>query len=157
MTFAAELTRRESPIVRGVRRASIVVAGVYIVLAAWGFYRRIRQVLWIELETSGSVLAPGAVVGYDVITSGEVHNRIRLDLVQGTHRETLLEQRARLSSSNTVDPRIFRYRPTVTITSALLSRFQPGPAMLRVIGFGDSKLLHTPPPRIRELPVELRR
>ena len=155
-TFAAELARRESRVVRHVRRAVLAVACIYAVLAAWGLYRRIRQVLRIDVHASSRVLVPGSTVGYDVVTSGEAQNRIRLELVQGERREVLLEQRARVSASNTIDPRVFRYTPTVTITPALLVRFHAGPATLRVTGFGGKKLLRTPAPRVRELRVELR-
>jgi hypothetical protein len=57
--------------------------------------------------------------------------------------------------ARSIDPRVFRYTPTVPITSALLARFQPGRATLRVTGFGAQKLLHTPAPRVRELVVRL--
>lgn len=155
-TFAAEMARRESRIVRRVRRAVIAVACVYAVFAAWGMYRRIRQVLHIEVHASSRILAPGSLVGYDVVTSGETQNRIRLELVQDTQHVILLEQRARVNAVNTLDPRVFRYTPAVTITPALLARFHPGPATLRVTGFGGQKLLRTPAPRVSELPVTLR-
>jgi hypothetical protein len=94
-------------------------------------------------------------VSYDVITSGETRNRIVLELEQGTHAETLLEQRARLNAVSAYDPRLFRYTPTVVITPELLARFAPGPATLRLTAFGGPKLLRTPPPRVRELRVTI--
>ena len=154
-TFATTLARRESPVVRFVRRALIAIACVYAVFAAWSFYRRIRQILRIELHASAPVLAPGSTVGYDVVASGEVQNRIRLELVQDAISVVLLEQRARVNSISALDPRVFRYTPTVTLTPTLLARFHRGPATLRVTGFGGQKLLHTPAPRIRELQVSL--
>ena len=101
-------------------------------------------------------MTPGSTVGYDVIASGEVPNRLRLELVQGARREVLLEQRASMNRVRSIDPRVFRYTPTVPITPALLARFRPGAATLRVTGFGGQKLLHTPAPRIDELQVRLR-
>jgi hypothetical protein len=91
-----------------------------------------------------------------VITSGETRNRILLELVQGTNRETLFEQRAQVNAVNTYDPRVFEYARTVAITPELLARFAPGPATLCLTGFGGPKLLRTPPPRVRELAVQLR-
>lgn len=123
----------------------------------WSMYRRIWQVLRIDLRASSTVLVPGATVRYDVITTGETQNRILLQLVQGTHAETLLEQRARVNSVSAYDPRVFQYTPTVRITAELLSRFTPGPATLRVTGFGGQKLLRTPRPRIREMEVQIAR
>jgi hypothetical protein len=156
-SFAAAMAQRESRVVRLVRRAMIAVACICVVSSAWGMYRRIWQILRIELRANSLVLAPGATVSYDVVTSGAVPNVIRLELVQGAHHEVLLEQRASINAVSDLDPRVFRYAPTVTITPALLARFQSGPAILRVTGFGGQKLLRTPAPRVRELQVRLQR
>ena len=109
----------------------------------------------IELLATATVLAPSATVGYDVITSGEVQNLIRLELVQGDRHETLLEQRAGTNRISAYDPRLFRYTPSVTIGPELLARFRAGPAALRLTVFGGQKLLHTPAPRVRQLQVSL--
>ena len=154
-TFAEAMGRRESRAVLRVRRGVIVVACIYAVSFSWSIYRRINQILRIEVDATSLVLIPGSRVGYDVITSGEVQNRIRLELVQGTRSEVLHEQRASVNRISGLDPRVFRYTPTVTITPVLLARFRPGPATLRVTGFGGTKLLHTPAPRVRELQVRL--
>jgi hypothetical protein len=89
------------------------------------------------------------------VTSGEAHNRIHLELIQGAQREVLHQHRTRVSSISALDPRVFRYTPTVTITPALLARFHSGSATLRVTGFGAQKLLRTPGPRVREVRVRL--
>ena len=122
---------------------------------SWSIFRRIRQVIRIEARATSLVLIPGSTVGYDVITSGEVPNRIRLELVQGARSEVLLEQRASHNRISGLDPRVFRYTPTVVVTPELLGRFHRGPAMLRVTGFGGPKLLRTPAPRVNELQVQL--
>ena len=150
------MPRRESRVVLWVRRALIAVVCVHSVLFCWSIYRRIWQVLRIEARMSSPVLTPGSTVGFDVVTSGETNNVIRLDLVQGEHREILIEQRARTNAFSAYDPRVFRYTPMVSITPELLARFQAGPATLRVTGFGGQKLLRTPPARVREVRVELR-
>ena len=154
-TFAAAMAKRESRVVLFVRRAVITVACLYAVSFSWSIYRRINQVLRIEARASSPVLVSGSMVGYDVVTSGEVQNRIRLELVQGARTELLVEQRANVNRISGLDPRVFRYTPTVTITPALLARFQGGPATLRVTAFGGMKLLRTPAPRVRELQVRL--
>jgi hypothetical protein len=146
---------RESRVTRWVRRALIAIVGIYACLFCWNIYRRVWQVLRIEPRATSTVLRPGATVGYDVVTSGEVPNLIRLELVQGARSEILLEQRSRLHSISAFDPRVYRSTPTVSITAAQLSRFQPGPATLRVTGFGGQKLLRTPDPRVAELRVQL--
>ena len=155
MTFAAAMPRGESRVVFWVRRALIAIACIHVVFFCWSMYRRIWQVQRIEARATSTVLVPGSVIGYDVITSGEVPNLIRLELVQGAQREILLEQRARVNSVSAYDPRVFRYTPTVTLTQELLARFRTGPATLRVTAFGGMKLLRTPAPRVRELQVRL--
>jgi hypothetical protein len=150
------IARRESSFVFWLKRGCVAVVCVHLVFSAWGTYRRLWQVLRLDLHASSLVLAPGATVSYDVITSGETHNRILLELVQGTKTETLFEQRAEVNRVNTYDPSVFESQRTVRITPELLQRFAPGPATLRLTGFGGEKLLRTPPPRVRELTVELR-
>jgi hypothetical protein len=146
---------RESRVTRSIRGAVIAIAGIYAVFFSWNMYRRIWQVLRIEPRAASAVLRPGDTVGYDVITSGTVRNRLRLELVQGAHSELLFEQLSNSSTQAVFDVRLFRHRPAVTITPELLSRFQPGPATLRVTGFGALKLLRAPGPRVAELGVQL--
>jgi hypothetical protein len=140
---------------RWMARIVIVAAWVNIVLFSWSIYRRVRQVLRIELSVSSPVLVPGTTVSTDVITSGEVPNPIRLELVQGARAETLLVRHGGLSTVRSYDPRLFRYTPSVVITSELLARFATGPATLRLTGVGMQKLLRTPAPRVRELQVTI--
>jgi hypothetical protein len=126
-----------------------------MVFFTWSIYRRLRQIIYIELRASATTLAPGATVSYDVVASGEVHNRIRLELVQGTHAETLREERSRVNYISSYDPRVFRYERTTLISPEMLTRFAAGPATLRLTGFGSQKLLQTPAPRVRELAVQI--
>jgi hypothetical protein len=124
-------------------------------LFCWSIYRRIWQVQRIEVIAPATVLVPSAVVGYDVVTSGEVRNLIRLELVQGAEHATLLEQRGDVNRVSAYDPRMFRYKPKVTLGPDLISRFSAGPATLRLTVFGGQKLLRTPAPRVREVEVQL--
>jgi hypothetical protein len=154
--YALAMPFRESRATLWVRRAVIAIAGIYALFFCWSMYRRIWQVVRIEAHASSTVLRPGSTVGYDVVTGGEVRNLIRLELVQGAHTEILFEERSQLRRVATFDVRLYRYTPKVSITPELLSRFQPGPARLRVTGFGSQKLLRTPGPRAAELSVELK-
>ena len=153
--FGIFMPRRESTSVVWVRRVCIAAFSIHMVFFAWSIYRRVWQVVHIELEASATTLAPGTTVSYDVITSGEVRNRIQLELVQGAHAETLREELSRLHSISGYDPRLWRYERTIVITPELLSRFTAGPATLRLTGWGSQKLLRTPAPRVRELVVQL--
>jgi hypothetical protein len=139
------------------RRAIITAACLNILLFSWSMCRRIWQVMRLDLSVSSTVLTPGVTVSTDVITTGEVPNPIRLELVQGTHAELLMERRGGLPTVRSYDPRLFRYTPSVVITPELLARFSPGPATLRLTGVGMQKLLRTPPNRVREVQVTVRR
>jgi hypothetical protein len=136
---------------------SIGLFAAHVLLAGWSLYRRVFQVLRLDLQVSSVVLSAGGTVSYDVLTTGETRNRIVLELVQGMHAETLVEQQARVSAVSMYDVRLFRNVRSVAITPELLERFTPGSAKLRLTGFGGQKLLRTPRPRVRELAVELRR
>lgn len=149
------LARDESRLIRWLRRFTVATALTYAMLATWGIVRRLWQIQHIELIAPSLMLAPGSTVGFDVIASGEVHNIIRLELIQGNRSAILAEQRAGVNSVNTLDPRRFRYQPTITITPELLAHFRAGNATLRVTGFGGRKLLRTPKARVRELQVQL--
>ena len=149
------LPRVESRFSRWLWRLTIAVTGVHLALSCWSMYRRIWQVQLIEVVAPSSALRSGSTVGFDVVTSGETRNQIRLELVQGDRRAVLLEQLSDVNRISTYDPRLFRYRRNVLIGSDLLSCFHVGPASLRVTAFGGMKLLRTPAPRVREIVVQL--
>lgn len=149
------LPRDDSPVSRWLWRVFVVTGSLNAALFFWSIYRRIWQVQRIELVAPSATLGPTSVVGYDVVTSGEVHNLIRLELVQGDRHEILLEQHGDVNHTSGYDPRMFRYRPKITLGAEHLSHLHGGPAVLRLTVFGAQKLLHVPPPRMRELPVEL--
>ena len=150
------MPRREPRAMRWVGRLVIAVACVNILLFSWSICRRIWQVPWIVLRTSSAVIEPGVTISADVITTGEVDNPILLELVQGAHRETLWQRRGTIAHVRSYDPRLYRYTPSIIVTAPMLAGFTAGPATLRLTGFGMQKLLRTPPPRVRDLRVEIR-
>ena len=154
-TFGAALADREPRVVRHIRRALVAIACLYAVCFCWSIYRRLHQILVVEARASNLTLRPGATVGYRVVTSGEVKNEIRLELIQGSLSELLLTRRADVNHISGLDPRVFDYASSIVLTSAQLARFHAGPATLRVTGVGGQKLLQTPPPRTSELRVQL--
>ena len=135
---------------RWARRVAVGLICFHVCLWPWELYRRIWQVLRADLVVSADVLTPGATISIDVVTSGEVRNRIALELVQDTRREMLLEFHGELNRMNVYDVRTYRYTRTVTLTSDVLAGFKPGPAIVTLTGYGGMKLLRTPPPVVRE-------
>lgn len=154
-SFSLAMKSRESRTVARVRSLLGGVAVVYLILAAWGMYRRIWQVQRIALSVPSTTVSAGSTVSYDVITSGEADNLIRLELVQGAQHDVLLERHGRLSAINTIDPRLFRVRERVVVSPDVLARFASGPAVVRLTVFGGQKLLRTPAPRVRESAVTI--
>lgn len=140
---------------RWLKRVCIAAISIHMVFASWSLYRRLVQILRIEVAASSPTLTPGATISYDIVTSGEVSNVMRLELVQDNHSEVLREERARVATISAYDPRLFEYVRTTTLTRDLLARFKPGPAVVRLTGFGGQKLLQTPEPKVRELPVRI--
>jgi hypothetical protein len=149
------LPRDESPVFRWLRRATITIVCVHVTVSCWSTYRRIWQVQRIEVIATATTLHPSAVIGYDVITSGEVHNLVRFELVQGARHEILREWLTGRNRVSAYDPRLFHYTRRDTIGLDVISRFRPGPAVLRLTVFGGRKLLRTPAPRVRELQVQI--
>ncbi len=138
------------------KRLAIALLVFNALLWPWELYRRIWQVLRADLVVSSGTLTPGATVSIDVVTSGEIRNRVVLELIRDTRRVTLLEFHGRLNRMNFFDVRTYRYTPTVTLTPDMLAGFTPGPAVVRLTGYGGMKLLRTPPPVVREQQVMLR-
>lgn len=151
--FAATMPGSEPRAMLWVRRACIALFAVHMVFSVWDFYRRIRQILRVDLAMSTSMLRPGVIVSTDVIATGETRNQIRLELRQGGRVRVLYEERARVSTVSMYDPRVFQYERRIRIADTSLSGFVAGPATLRLTGFGGQKLLRTPAPRVREKAV----
>lgn len=89
-SFDFAVARPEPRLLVWVRRTVIAVVCVHVLLSGWSTYRRLRQVLRIDLRASSTMLAPGTIIDCDVVTSGETRNRILLELAQGSHSEVML-------------------------------------------------------------------
>jgi hypothetical protein len=139
-----------------VRKAVIVLATVHVSLACWSGYRAIVQVRRLELSAPEGVLRGGASVRADVVSSGRATVDVTLEMVQGVRAETLGTRYVPTSGNPSYDPRFRRGSLSVVVTPEVLARFRPGAALLRATARGRSQWLRTPPPEVRELPVEIR-
>lgn len=109
------------------RRVILALAVVHVALSAWSIYRRLVQVQRIDIAHIPSPVQTDSVVQLDVITSGETSNLMRLELVQRTQSVVLYERMSDVNRINMIDPRLFRYRPDVVVTTAALrSAVRPG-------------------------------
>ena len=128
---------------------------VHVVLATISGYRAIVQVYSVLLETDTPTLRPGTTVSVAIATSGRTTIDGVLELIQSTHAETVSVFRIPGHSNASYDPRTIHAERRVTLTSAQLARFHPGPARLRAIANGRSQWLRVPPPVIREQTIQI--
>jgi hypothetical protein len=142
---------------RVLRRLVLPLLALHVALALWSGYRAIVQVFRLELQVAQPLLRAGSAVSYAVVSSGRVPVTVRLELVQGTRAEMLATTRVRDGAIAGYDPRLQRARQSVVLTEPVLSRFEAGPALLRVTAVGSSQWLRTPPPTVREVAVRIGR
>ena len=80
---------------------------------------------------------------------------VPVELVQGLHSDTLATLKIRSNSEPVLDPRSRTDSLSVTLTTAMIARFQKGPAVVRVTANGRRQFLRLPPPEVRTLSVEI--
>jgi len=139
------------------RRLLVPLLVIHVVLALWSGYRAIVQVFRLELQVTQPLVRAGSAVGYAVVSSGRVPVTVRLELIQGARAETLATTRVRDDAIAGYDPRLQRARQSAVLTEAVLSKFEAGPALMRVTAVGSPQWLRTPPPTVRDLAVRIER
>ena len=146
--------RTKSPrIFRVVQRVLIIVALIYVTLGIWSGYSAWVQVRTLDVTVASTTLRPGIPAIVRVVSSGRTFVTVRLELVQGTHSETLAQLRIAPNHWSVFDPRARPATMTPAFTAEFLARFQPGPAILRATGTGGPQWTRTPPPVVREVSV----
>ena len=145
----------DPPSIALVRKLLIAFVVVHIPLALWSGYRAIVQVQRLELHVPGRTLRDGSTVRVDVVSSGRASVDVRLEMIQGTHAETLGTHRVPGSGNPAYDPRFHRAQLLVVLTPERIARFEPGAALLRATAIGRSQWLRTPPPTVREASIDL--
>ena len=145
----------QPPSMRVLRWLVVGVLCVHVPLASYSGYRAIVQVYDLTVRTSGTVLRPGTSVGFDVASSGRVTVDVELLLVQRARTETLAVKIVPTHGTPSYDPRTIRASAVVVLTPAMLAPFDAGPATVRAIANGRSQWLRTPPPKVRELSVDV--
>jgi hypothetical protein len=71
------------------RRATLALLAVCFVTALASGHRAYFQVRGLEMRVDGPLLRAGSVVETEVVSSGRTHVNVRVELVQGSHAETL--------------------------------------------------------------------
>lgn len=139
------------------RRAALAFLALCFVTALASGHRAYFQVRDLELRVDGPTLRAGSVVETETVTSGRTHVDVRVELVQGSHAETLAAQLVRGNEWGSIDPRTRLASQTVVLTPEVLSHFRPGAAVLRATATGRPQWTRLPPPTVRETAVEIAR
>lgn len=151
------LTIREKRPIVFMKRTFQVVAGFYLVIGLIAGYRAYYQVHSLNLNASQQVLRSGSTIVTKVVTYARTPVTVKLELIQGAHSEELATQGVRDNEWAFFDPRPRQAAQTFILTSAILARFQNGPAQLRATATGRMQLSRVPPPLVRELAMEIGR
>jgi hypothetical protein len=149
-------TREARPIVL-MKRAVLVVLALCFVTALASGYRAYYQVLGLELRLAEPTVRGGSVVQVEVVGSGRTTIDVRVELIQGSHSETLGVHRVPGNEWASFDPRPRRASPRVVLTPEQLARFADGAAVVRATATGRRQWMRLPPPTVREVAVEIER
>ena len=146
---------RSSRLLRVVQRVVVIIVLLYAAVGAWSGYRAWVQVRSLELRVVSDDVRPGIPALVEVVTSGVTVVDVKLELVQGAHRETLATLRIVPTRQPFFNPRIRQGTMMPSFTPEFLAHFQPGPAIVRATATGRRKWLLTPNPVVKEAPVAI--
>ena len=150
------LTIREARSIVWLKRVFRIVIGALLAIGVVSSYRAYVQVRSLELSAP-QVLSAGAVVKSEVVTSGRTMADVEVDLIQGAYSEQLFKLHLGGNEFGFFDPRTQHASDSITLTSEILSKFQPGAARLRSVATGRHQWMRLPPPTVRELEVEIQK
>ena len=139
------------------RRICTPLLAVYLVIGMIAAYRAWYQVRSLNLSTSNLILRAGTNIESDVVSYARTPVDVRIELIQGTHIETISFQHVTDNEWAFFDPRNQRASQTTILSADLLARFAPGQAQLRATAIGRPQWMRLPPPVVRELTVEIPR
>ena len=134
---------------------SIVIVAL-LAIGAVSSYRAYVQVRTLELNV-GSEVREGTEITASVVTSGRTTVDVVVELVQGSHSETLCAMQVRGNELAFFDPRSQQTSQTMVVTNEQLSRFDPGSAIIRATATGRPQWTRLPPPTVIEKSVEIHR
>jgi hypothetical protein len=137
-------------------KQAIAIAVCFHLMLAWlSAYRAWVQVQGLDLHVADPVLRDGTAIEVAVVSAGRTPIDVRVELVQGDAVETIAERRVPSNRDAAYDPRFKSASWTIVLTSDLLERFRPGPALVRADASGRPQWTRTPPPEVREVAVEI--
>jgi hypothetical protein len=139
------------------KRVLPIPLALFVITAAISGHRAYYQVRSLELGLNDAVLREGSVIAVGVTGSGRTTVDVKLELIQGTHSETLTALRVRGNEWPVFDPRPTHGARSLALTPDILSRFADGAATLRATAVGRPQWTRLPPPTVSEAAVVIRR
>ena len=122
----------------------------FAIFGGFSGYRAWVQVKSVALFVPDRDLRPGAVIDVEAVSWARTTVTVRLVLEQASHAETLLVHRIPPNHIASLDPRTQSAHLMVPIERAMLERYHPGEAVLRVHAVGGPQWLRTPPPKVQQ-------
>lgn len=134
-----------------VKKFILITLAIHIVFGAISSYRAWVQVRRLDLHLAGRSLHGGSTARVGVVSSGRVSVNVTLEMVQGTHAETVGVARVPSNGEPFWDPRTRSASMTVGFTPELLSHFAAGAVLVRATARGRPQWMREPPPHVREM------
>jgi hypothetical protein len=145
-----------SPMLIVFRRVVVLVLTAFVLIGMVSTYRAWYQIKSLELSAD-SVMRAGSVIQTKVITYGRTPVDVQVELIQGSHSETIATYAVRANNWAFFNPRTRHASQNAFLTQGVLVDFEPGPAFLRATATGRHQWTRLPPPLIRTTNVEIQR
>ena len=137
------------------RRLILAVAVPFFLVDGFAIYRRLTQLRRLDVQVTDTELHAGSAVTLDASSWATTMMTVRLELVQGTHAETLLLHRLPPNEEATLDPRPRSARVRIVLGAEQLQRYAAGDAVLRATATWRAQLLRKSHPVVRERAVRI--
>ena len=146
----------ESAVVGWVRWPTIfLVFVVYVMPGLFSSYRAWVQVRSLELIVPSKEIRSGDTIRVNTVSWARTYVYVDLLLIQGSRADTLATHEIAKNRNASIDPRWRRDSMIVVLRQPLLKGYDRGAATIRVTATGGPQWLRTPPPLVRETPVQL--
>ncbi len=150
------LTIKDARPILWLKRAFVAVIVALLAIGMVSSHRAYFQVRSLELNAPDH-LTDGSIVQSSVVSSGRTACDVVVELIQGTHSESLLKLHLSGNELGFFDPRTQHATDSVKLTAEILSKFKPGTARLRSVATGRHQWFRLPPPTVRELDVVIQK
>lgn len=154
-------SNKESALKVWLKRLGLLAVAFCLSIGFIAAYRAWFQVKSLDLRLVAAPEAPIITNSTEVETTVVSYARttvdVHLELIQGTHAETLAVQQVPGNHWAFFDPRTRQASQRISIDRQILDRFSVGRAQVRATAVGREQWTRLPPPMVRELAVEIRR